>query len=36
VSVRLRPFIEEEQIVKDRSICIDTLDPDRNVIISNG
>ena len=35
VAVRLRPLIEEELMSKDRSICIETIDVQKNMIISN-
>ncbi|KAM3135862.1 hypothetical protein pb186bvf_011991 [Paramecium bursaria] len=34
VAVRLRPFIEEELMSKDKSVCIDSLDQNKNMIIS--
>jgi kinesin family member 5 len=34
VSVRLRPFIEEELSSKDRSVCIENIDTEKNAIIS--
>lgn len=34
VAVRLRPLIEEELISKDRSICIEQIDPVKKIIVS--
>ena len=34
VAVRLRPLIEEELICKDKSICVETIDPNKKLIIS--
>lgn len=34
VAVRLRPLIEEELISKDKSICVETVDPIKKVIVS--
>ena len=34
VAVRLRPFIEEELMSKDKSVCIDSLDQNKSIIIS--
>ncbi|CAD8097336.1 unnamed protein product [Paramecium sonneborni] len=33
VAVRLRPLIEEELISKDKSICVETIDPNKKLII---
>ncbi|CAD8095340.1 unnamed protein product [Paramecium sonneborni] len=33
VAVRLRPLIEEELICKDKSICVETIDPNKKLII---
>lgn len=35
VAVRLRPLIEEELTSKDKSICIEVIDPQKKVLISN-
>jgi kinesin family protein 5/centromeric protein E len=34
VAVRLRPLIEEELISKDKSICVETIDPNKKLIVS--
>lgn len=33
VAVRLRPLIEDELIAKDRSVCIETIDPFKKLLI---
>lgn len=33
VSVRLRPFIDEELNSKDRSICVEHIDMERGLIV---
>ncbi|CAD8173626.1 unnamed protein product [Paramecium octaurelia] len=33
VAVRLRPLIDEELICKDKSICVETIDPNKKLII---
>lgn len=33
VAVRLRPLIEDELVAKDRSICIETIDPFKKLLI---
>ena len=33
MSVRLRPFIEEELNAKDRSVCVEALDTERGSIM---
>ncbi|CAK90171.1 unnamed protein product (macronuclear) [Paramecium tetraurelia] len=33
VAVRLRPLIEEELICKDKTICVETIDPNKKLII---